>query len=187
MLLGAHYRNSSGNRFLVNITIHPEYGNSDNSFADIALLKLHSNANITTEKIRPACLAKTNGSEIETFMTAGWGYNGTQWNVPNELLKTTLIQKPIENCPDPKGSDIDSLICATPNGSSGDVCQGDSGGPLFTGYPDRDNCLFAIMAVVSQGYLCDAALSHTLHTRIFYFREWIEKTVWPEEAIAKNP
>ncbi|KAL7740409.1 hypothetical protein ACLKA6_013205 [Drosophila palustris] len=186
VLLGAHYRNSSDKRLPVDIKVHPKY-NASNSFADIALLKLRSNANITTEKIRPACLSKTNGSEIETFMAAGWGYNRSQ-NEPDELLKTTLKQKPIENCRDPPmESDTNSLICAAPNGSSGDVCEGDSGGPLFTGYPDRDNCLFAIMAVVSEGFVCDAPHSHTLHTRIFYFREWIEKTVWPEETNEKNP
>ncbi|XP_034471581.1 trypsin-7-like [Drosophila innubila] len=182
VLLGAHYRNDSGERIMASVRFHPEYNDSNRTFGDIALLELNRVANITKKNIRPACLPKTNGSDTKEFVVAGWGYN-IGMTQPNGLLKTTLVQKDIESCPTERKTDINKQICAAPPGDYGDVCQGDSGGPLFVGYPYRDDCFFAIMALVSRGKVCDARGSYTIHTRLFYYREWIEKEVWPEETI----
>lgn len=185
VLLGAHNRSGSGTPFMATVITHPGYGNSD-PLADIALLKLDNEAKINTEKIKPICLPKTNGSEFEKFMAAGWGqFNGV--NQPNVLLKTTLLQSEFEKCQmELLSPDVKKQICASPNSTLGDVCHGDSGGPVFVGYPGRDDCLFSLIGVVSEGKSCDVPGSFTLHTRISYYREWIESMVWPEETASKN-
>jgi len=180
VLLGAHNRSGSGRRFMATVITHPEYNNSD-PLADIALLKLDSEAKINTEKIKPICLPQTNGSEFKEFMAAGWGiFNGV--DQPHELLKTSLLQNEFEKCQMEEKTDVKKQICAAPNTTLGDVCQGDSGGPLFVGYPGRDDCLFSLIGVVSKGLSCDVARSFTLHTRISYYLEWIQSIVWPEET-----
>ncbi|XP_034099189.1 serine protease persephone-like isoform X1 [Drosophila nasuta] len=186
VLLGAHNitetteRNDYG-RFNVTIKIHEDYFNSP--FGDIALLELGSAADIRTPRIRPACLPTSSGKEIKEFRAAGFGTtNGRDF--PSALLQTTLMTKPIENCRLTEDTQLNETLqfCAAPNGrTGGDVCPGDSGGPVFIEYPGRNDCLYAVMGIVSEGNFCNVDDPHTFHTRVWYYREWIESIVWPNE------
>ncbi|KAH8273839.1 hypothetical protein KR044_001921, partial [Drosophila immigrans] len=180
VLLGAHNitnteRSTDDGRFNVTITIHDDYSKGD--FADIALLELQNKANITTQKIRPACLPKSNGNDILEFRAAGFGKNGE--NIASALSETTLETHPIEKCKYVTTSklNITMQLCATPmprGRSGGDVCPGDSGGPIFIEYPGRNDCLYAVMGIVSVGNVCNVEGALTIHTRVWPFREWIE-------------
>lgn len=176
--LGAHNTSHSGIPFKGTPIKHPDYG--PDPFADLALIKLDSEAEIT-EKVKPACLVKNNSTRTNKYYAAGWGLNGTR---PSEgLQKTNLIEKKFETCED--NPNPEKQLCLQPQELIGDVCQGDSGGPIFAPYPGHNNCYIEILAVVSSGQYCDKLGSYTLHTRLDYYRKWIEEMVWSKEKQAE--
>lgn len=120
----------------------------------------------------------------EKYISAGWGLNGT--SLPNHLVNNILIEESdFQKCRMEKHPlDPTKSLCLKPVPPFGDVCQGDSGSPIFVTYPGQSNCNFEIVALVSEGKECKQAKgSNTLHTRIDYYREWIEGKVWPNETV----
>lgn len=179
--LGAHNTSDSGIPFKgTEIKKHPGYGGND-SLADLALIRLDRAAEIT-DSVKPACLVKNNSSRPKEYFGAGWGLNGTL--NAKHLQKTNLVPKKLEECKD--GDlipDSTKQLCLQPQQPFGDVCKGDSGGPIFVKYPGHGNCYIEVLGVVSVGIECQTRGSFTLHTRIDYYREWIEGVVWPGETM----
>ncbi|XP_032591584.1 prostasin-like [Drosophila grimshawi] len=178
VIVGAHNLKNSGVPYNISsIIVHPDYRPY---FADIALLKLDKVAKFPSKIFKPACLPRTNGSELEGFTVAGWGPIAENTS-PDELRKGSLV--PSTRCKDlavPFNEDME--ICAHPvNDGPGEACKGDSGGPLFSNYTGYDSCLTEIFGVVAGGHECHTAASSTRYTRVSVFRKWIESVVWPKE------
>ncbi|XP_062135970.1 melanization protease 1-like [Drosophila sulfurigaster albostrigata] len=192
VLLGAHNKTEINNttRFNVkNITIHPNYTNVTRTLNDIAILEMEGSADFSTFKIRPACLPTSSREDIKEFRSAGFGRT-KEGKESSELLQTTLTTRDIKKCQFTTYTNLNETLnfCTGPkNGKTGgDVCRGDSGGPIFTFDPNHSNCLFAVMGVISKGNSCGANGSSTLHTRVSYYREWIEQIVWPNDIVNNN-
>ncbi|XP_030569909.1 mast cell protease 2-like [Drosophila novamexicana] len=178
VLLGAHDKNNSGTRFNVTVFAHPNF-TTDDPYADLALLKLHNEADITTKFIKPACLSTSTSSTTGEYTVGGWGYHNTR-SKSNVLLIGTVVKADSKKCPNDLTFNMDKQICAGPKNDLGDVCNGDSGGPLFTIHNDND-CLFEVFGVLSGGALCTLRYSFSSHTLVSFYREWIESMVWPDE------
>lgn len=181
MYLGAHNTSDSGIPFKGTAIKHPGYGGYD-PLADIALIKLDREAEIM-DSVKPACLVKNNSSRPMEYFGAGWGKNGTSDS--KNLQKTNLFPKKFEECI-VNGDEPNAMkqLCLQPLQPFGDVCEGDSGGPIFVKYPGHGNCYIEVLGVVSIGKMChESKGSFTLHTRIDFYREWIEGIVWPGETL----
>lgn len=70
----------------------------------------------------------------------------------------------------------DVQICAGTDGK--DTCQGDSGGPLAI-YDKENHCMYDVIGVTSLGKLC-GSITPGIYTRVFYYLQWLENTVWPQ-------
>ncbi|KAH8393096.1 hypothetical protein KR215_009648, partial [Drosophila sulfurigaster] len=181
VLLGAHNKTeiNNSNRFNVKIiTKHPNYNHSLN---DIAILEMERPADFSTFKIRPACLPTSSREYITEFRAAGFGRTN-RGKESSELLQTTLMTHDITKCKFMPSTELNETLhfCAGPNGKTGkDVCSGDSGGPTFGSDPNHTNCLFSVMGIITKGNSCEEEGARTLHTRVSYYRKWIEQIVWP--------
>ncbi|XP_064542056.1 granzyme D-like [Drosophila montana] len=91
VLLGAHDINNSGTRFNVTEFIHPNYTTVD-PYADLALLKLHKEADITTKFIKPACLSTSSSSHTGEYNISGWGlYNAINKFVQDPKMSWEML------------------------------------------------------------------------------------------------
>lgn len=128
-------------------------------------------------------MVKNNSSRTNEYFGAGWGLNGT--SKAKHLQKTNLVPKKFDECKiDDVDPDSTKQLCLEPQQPFGDVCKGDSGGPIFVSYPGHGNCNIEVLGVVSKGTMCTQSKgSFTLHTRVDYYREWIEGEVWPGETM----
>lgn len=186
VFLGAHNFTGSGIAFKGNKTVHEGYiteGYTNDELADLALIHLDRKADVT-DTVKPACLVK-NSSIRDDYIAAGWGLtrNG---EISQFLFATKLnATKEFNRCIMPDViPDRNKLLCLYPVEPYGDVCLGDSGGPIFGGYPGYSNCNYEVVGIVSQGYYCKRKEGgFTYHTRIDYYRNWIEDKVWGHETI----
>lgn len=187
MYLGAHNTNDSGIPFRGRVVKHPGYGGYD-TLADLALIELETEA-VLTDKVKPACLVKNSSTRTDTYFAAGWGLN---FDKPTDVLqKTHLHPTPFQKCIDRINEDYEKnsekQLCLVPREPYGDVCRGDSGGPIFAPYPGHSNCYIEVLAIVSVGEECqNDRKTYTLHTRLDYYRDWIERIVWAKEKRQKN-
>ncbi|XP_051858198.1 LOW QUALITY PROTEIN: clotting factor B-like [Drosophila albomicans] len=185
VVLGAHNKTEINNstRFNVkNITIHPDY-KIKQKHNDIAILEMEGSADFSTFKIRPVCLPTSSRENLTEFRAGGFGKNGDMDS--SELSQTTLITHDITKCNFTTYTKLNETLhfCAGPNGTiGGDVCRGDSGGPTFSFDPNHTNCLSVVMGVISKGNQCDGESASSLHTRVSYYRKWIEQIVWPNDT-----
>lgn len=179
--LGAHNFTGSGIAFKGKATVHPDYGDAD-EFADLALIHLDRKADIT-DTVKPACLVK-NSSIRKYYFVAGWGLSEIK-EYPQNLSATNLtVTEEFDKCKlEDSIPDKNKTLCLRSVEILGDVCPGDSGSPIFGGYPGFSNCNYEAVAIVSRGNSCtlrEGGFTH--HTRVDYYRKWIEKTVWPHET-----
>lgn len=128
--------------------------------------------------MKPACLPSTSSSANEEYQVAGWGFIKPK-QLADTLHSGQLVTVQSSHCiiSEPKLKE-DQIICTKPKENLGDVCEGDSGSPLFTPHSKLTNCGFEIFGVVSEGADCNLRNSFTHHTRVFYYRDWIENVVW---------
>lgn len=166
---------------------------------DIALIRVRANqaSGITfNEYVRPICLPQTGelmrpGSACSV---TGWG---RQWAAAGDgdddddvverpssaaaaetaaTLRAAVV--PIlddEMCSRTHAGTVlgDSMLCAGYMQGGVDACDGDSGGPLSCRHEER----FYVIGVVSWGEECAQKGKPGVYTRVFAFREWIERGV----------
>ncbi|XP_026480263.1 melanization protease 1-like [Ctenocephalides felis] len=122
-------------RTVEQVIIHPGYSKSRN-YNDIALIRLSSPADISSESVRPVCLPISNALQTmnltgRSAVVTGWGY--TEWGTRSpDLLKVGLPVVDNEQCNSVyrrRATIISKQLCAGGTGGR-DSCGGDSGGPL---------------------------------------------------------
>ncbi|XP_062552704.1 serine protease snake-like [Armigeres subalbatus] len=166
---------------------HPKYTQKQ-AYNDIALVKLAQDV-LFTKMLRPACLWA--GREINTTQALATGFGHTEYGgkSSDQLMKVQLDVFDASACnylnsgsvrrKFPQGV-IDSQICAGSLRDNRDTCQGDSGGPLEV-VTDQKGCTFHIVGITSTGAACGFS-TPSIYTRVSSFIDWIEATVWGEEA-----
>lgn len=98
--------------------------------------------------------------------------------MPLSECNTTLLNVNEESKDKRLGSGIHkSQYCAYDPQGRNDSCQGDSGGPLQL-ISNNNSIATTIVGVVSFGVSCGTALP-SVYTRVAYYIDWIESSVWP--------
>ncbi|KAK9884532.1 hypothetical protein WA026_007374 [Henosepilachna vigintioctopunctata] len=161
---------------------HPKY-EPPSHYNDIGLLKLDKSVNFD-RYARPACLYYDSKSLNLKGVASGWGKTDFAGYSSDELLKVTLELVDTKTCNNSyrrvSHQRLDSGIIETTQlcaGSPGkDTCQGDSGGPLQI--YSAIKCMYEVIGVTSFGKACGIGKSPGVYTRVSYYLDWIEKTVW---------
>lgn len=128
----------------------------------------------------------TNGLNAMTLQVAGWGVSDVNSIDPSPVCRVTdLLIARTESCQRVLETSLpsDTIVCAMSKSGISDSCHGDSGGPLFSISPKNE---YALVGLVSFGTSC-ARLREAflvvptqypaIHTRVFYYRQWIQDTV----------
>ena len=180
IVLGAHFLSNSTNRATIDRFIfHSDY-NDATSENDICLIRLSERIPTFSDRVRPACLARSiqqpHGSN--PLLVAGWRIvpNNT-WLVTksNELRQTILTV--MDECPRVyKKYDFQKQICAGTENSKRDLCQGDNGGGLFEKLM-YDKERWILIGIVSYG--CELAPQGYpgLYVRVSAYYDWIQNTI----------
>lgn len=163
---------------IADIIKHPEYDVKSHR-NDIALIKLKEAAKLNTF-VRPACLfTKLDISEKKGL------YSGRKYESSHDVKKTTLLQVLAEIQPDSKCKEVysegflddGSQLCASARRESTDNCLGESGSALV--FESAVPCMFEIVGFVTRGKACGQVENPEIYTKVPYYLDWIEKTVWP--------
>ncbi|CAF2360569.1 unnamed protein product [Rotaria sp. Silwood2] len=180
VVLGAHYLLNSTYRVSIERFIfHSDY-NLVTSENDIAVIKLSERIQSFTDRIRPACLARSirQPHMSNPLIVAGWRIipNNT-WSVSfsNELRQAILTV--MEKCSYVYNNyDLDKQVCAGTRGSKRDLCQGDIGGGLFE-KQKYDVDRWILTGIVSYG--CEYAQQGYpgVYVRISAYYDWIQQTI----------
>ncbi|MBX0326147.1 serine protease [Oscillochloris sp. ZM17-4] len=175
----AGFDDTTGNRAVAQLTVHPAYdrGTSAN---DIALLKLA--APVDAAWIVPLADAANDPALTvpgTNAIATGWG--GTIGYGPNDPTPTQptidilrFVEMPIAS--NTTCGITATQLCAGLPGGGVDTCQGDSGGPLVV----SDGAAWYIqVGVVSNGAGCAAPGFYGTYTRVGSYRSWIDSTMNP--------
>lgn len=171
-------------RFLGMATVHNLYNSTTGVGGgyDIALLKLNQKSNI-----HPVALPDPGADISRNLVALGWGRQ-EDGSKPKDLKQATELSV-IRNsiCDEdedawPNIDILDSMLCATGEGSGQDACEGDSGGPLLEAHAplaeiaDGDPALDICVALTSFGpeeQECGFTTRPGVYTRLSSFYEWI--------------
>ncbi|XP_045654710.1 serine protease 48 [Ursus americanus] len=174
------------------IIIHPQ---SENTSADIALLKLVSRVTFTPF-ILPICLPSvTKQLKIPaSCWVTGWGKvkerEGSDYpSILQEAEIPIFDRQACEQLYNPIGSKLPELepviqedeICAGDTAQMKDTCQGDSGGPLSC----HINGVWTQIGLVSWGTGCAQSLPG-VYTSVIYYQKWIKTTISRAEVLGAN-
>lgn len=187
IVIGEHNWNSNSattvteRREISQIEIHPNYNSTKHVDNDIALVKLKSPIQFSTDnKIAPVCLPPPGDlyENVEAIVT-GWGDLSTVGPQPDELYKLKVSTLPNKQCKSRLGVAGKYItmtdICAGGNVVGKDFCVGDSGGPLVTAGDASQNFMIQI-GVVSR-YKRHCAIGYpSVYSRVNKHLDWIAIT-----------
>ncbi|KAK3908478.1 Serine protease Hayan [Frankliniella fusca] len=171
---------------------HPDF-KAKLRYHDIALVPLLQPA-VISEYVRPACLYADRIAPETNVTVSGWGViDFTETDLNPVLLKAKLHVVALPECSRsyvastttagskiPRGL-LDHQMCAGSRKGS-DACQGDSGGPLQVFTEQNPYCMQHVVGVVSIGNFCGTK-DPGVYTRVGFYTQWIEKTVWPNSKV----
>ncbi|CAF1560853.1 unnamed protein product, partial [Adineta ricciae] len=130
VVLGAHYLSNSTYRIPIDRFIFHSDFNQATLINDIAVIKLSQHIQSFSDRIRPACLARSiRQPDVSSLLiVAGWRtVKNNTWSVSNtnELRQARLTA--MDECSEvyPKRYDFEKQICAGTQGSKRDLCLGD--------------------------------------------------------------
>ncbi|XP_035663952.1 low-density lipoprotein receptor-related protein 2-like isoform X2 [Branchiostoma floridae] len=156
------------------VYLHEGY-NSTTHDNDIALVKLETYVNVTSNIVNYACLPDnaTRLNENSYCFTSGWGRLASGGDRPYILqdLKIAVISNDVCNKPfSYDGSVTDNMLCAGYWEGGGDSCQGDSGGPVICA---GDDGRWDLVGITSWGYGCARPYKPGIYTRVSRYLDWI--------------
>lgn len=167
------------------IHLHPSY-NGKRQNADLALLLLHKDADVTEQQLPAACLPEEAAApDIDRGVILGWGHNGFGGKLQTNLQEADVPIIGNEKC-DPlykklgtygtvfhHGVDQDFLCAGNITEGGVDACQHDSGGPLAVRVSRDDKVVWEVVGVVSFGVQCGLPGFPGVYTRVSTFIPWI--------------
>ncbi|XP_073673777.1 chymotrypsin B-like [Garra rufa] len=157
---------------IAKVITHPRYNTQLELNNDIALLKLSSPVQMTSQ-VSPICLPSSFTFRPGTrCVTTGWGATESVSN-PRFLQEATVPIVSQAQCRRVWGrnSITDAIICAGASGASS--CNGDSGGPLMC----KSSRLWYQVGIVSWGHEECFTDRPVVYTRVSYFQKWITETI----------
>ncbi|XP_024085481.1 serine protease snake-like isoform X5 [Cimex lectularius] len=173
-------------RLIIEWIIHPDY-NSETVYNDIAIYKLDRDVDFT-EYVLPVCLHTETEIPAKKGIVTGFGtvefaglFSETLQEVSISLVNGTECKRlygEVGAQRTPRGIDPLSQVCAGEKDGGKDACTGDSGGPLMIEVPGE--CLKRQIGITSFGKSCGLPNMPGIYTRVSYYLDWIEKSVWPE-------
>ncbi|KAL8176907.1 UNVERIFIED_CONTAM: hypothetical protein K2H54_040032 [Gekko kuhli] len=168
------------------------YDGTDGSSGDIALVKLSSPVNFTSN-VLPVCLPDSSVQfpDGEMCWVTGWGNIQAEENLPYpqtlQEVEVPIINRAACNAlfstdPEP---DLDpnpikeDMICAGYEAGGKDACQGDSGGPLVCQREEG----WVLAGVVSWGEGCAEANRPGVYTSVPYYANWISDNLQSTSSV----
>ncbi|CAF3193332.1 unnamed protein product [Rotaria socialis] len=179
--LDAHYLSNSTYRIPIDRFIFHSDFNQATLINDIAVIKLSQHIQSFSDRIRPACLARSiRQPDVSSLLiVAGWRtVKNNTWSVSNtnELRQARLTA--MDECSEvyPKRYDFEKQICAGTQGSKRDLCLGDMGSGLFE-KRKHDVDRWILTGIVSYG--CEFASNGYpgVYVRISHYYDWIQHTI----------
>ncbi|XP_014262380.1 venom protease-like [Cimex lectularius] len=166
---------------------HPNYKNPI-AYHDIAIAVMDT-AVVFNDWVAPVCLHTKENIPAEKATVVGFGRLGFADQLSTVLQEVDLSLIDGANCRKlfgsegkitPNGIDARMQLCAGEIAGGKDACLGDSGGPFLISLPGQ--CQQTLIGVVSIGKQCALPNTPGIYTRVSYYLDWIEKTVWPNGA-----
>jgi len=144
---------------------------------DIALLKLDSPLDFTSNSVRPICIP-SNSAPVETnCVITGWGETESSPSSPSILQAAQLPILANSVCSPNLQSQgqalTDDMMCAGSMQGGIDTCQGDSGGPLAC--RRSSNNAYSLQGITSWGLGCADVGFPGIYTRVANYASWIER------------
>jgi V8-like Glu-specific endopeptidase len=147
--------------------------NSQTINNDIAILRLSSDVQMTTNVV-PACLpTNTNNNYVNAdAVVSGWGTTSEGGRTSSVLKETTvkIVSQSDSTCR-PYGNLPNTKMCAYRQNT--DSCQGDSGGPLVLQEDGRNT----VVGVVSYGNGCARTGYAGVYARVTNYLDWINTNI----------
>ncbi|XP_064101022.1 prostasin-like [Macrobrachium nipponense] len=149
------------------IKIHENFSSSTLE-NDIAILTLAAPLTFNAY-VQPVCL----GTDAMIFPkrkieTMGWGFDGSEGDMPDKLQHVTLDIYNPETCKNVYSEYVqDKNFCTLTPGK--DACIGDSGGPMVV---EKENKWYQL-GIISFGEGCAAPDKPNVAASIPYFKSWI--------------
>ncbi|KAG8236453.1 hypothetical protein J437_LFUL016750 [Ladona fulva] len=164
---------------IAQMVVHPQYTGKSGLQNDIALIRLTSQINFSSDSVRPVCLpiglSVQEQNLVGKWLTvAGWGVT-EKYTSSRVLLKGNVPVKSNAECEQLYKNQLQisntSQLCT---GGVRDTCNRDSGGPL-TYYGPMEGSLRVIQhGIVSFGpQTCGNTELPAVYTRVGYYMKWI--------------
>ncbi|CAD7092803.1 unnamed protein product [Hermetia illucens] len=166
---------------------HPDY-KYPSVYNDIGPIKLDKKVKLSPD-IRPACLPTVFEEPDKRAILLGWGLADRMRPGPQRLMKQILEKFSHEECNStyssrinrrmPEGIRDQTQICYGSRIMTKGGCISESGSPLQVYHKDI-YCMQTIIGVTSFGAPCNTQNLPEVHSRVYSYLDWIEKTVWGE-------
>ncbi|XP_022687408.1 serine protease 44-like isoform X3 [Varroa jacobsoni] len=156
------------------IVRHPQFNESNNNFADIALIKVNEDIAFN-QNLLPVCMPEEESFANKEATVIGWGVTSFGGPSSSILMQLTLPVWDNAECQDKLNTIVvyPQFLCAGLKDKGGhDSCQGDSGGPLMV---ENSNRQWSLIGIVSWGFKCAQKGIPAIYTRVTEFRDWIYK------------
>jgi len=157
--------------------LHPKY--DDWSLEnDIGLIQLKT-AMKTSSCVGTVCLPQKDVAPGTTCWITGWGRLSDGGSSPDVLQEVQVEVMSNKQCQASKYDEdeiTDDMLCANGKNSQGkitDACSGDSGGPLVC----QSSGSWTVYGATSWGEGCAKKGFPGVWSRVFYNRDWIQKTM----------
>ncbi len=180
IVLGAHYLSNATDRVPIdNLTFHRDY-NIDTLANNIGLIKLSKRIQPFSDRITPACLARSirQSNASNPLIVAGWSTmeNGTEFVQNTNELRQTILTVMDECSLVYPNYDVKKQICAGREASERDLCQGYLGGGLFE-KQTYDIDRWILTGIVNYG--CEYASQGYpgVYTSIVAYYDWIQNAI----------
>ncbi|XP_022090490.1 trypsin-2-like [Acanthaster planci] len=177
--LGYHdkYDNTQTGQQLIKGTWYRHPGYNSYLDNDISLIKLSSDADLSSPKIETISITKSPPAAGKNLLVSGWGALQSGGYSSRNLMEVAVQADSMATCRNAYGSSAitDNMFCASASGK--DACQGDSGGPIVSNYGASSHKPGTILeGIVSWGYGCAYPGYPGVYTTVGNYCDWMAQT-----------
>ncbi|XP_022090152.1 transmembrane protease serine 9-like [Acanthaster planci] len=144
---------------------------------DIALIKLSSDADLSSTKIETISITKSPPSAGKNLLVSGWGDLQSGGYSSRVLREVEVQADSMATCRKAYGSSAitDNMFCASASGK--DACQNDSGGPIVSNYgASSHNPGTTLEGIVSWGEGCAKPGYPGVYAIVSNYCDWMAQT-----------